>query len=172
MTPDIQNEKEETTMLSSKVRSRLDWLLPFIISFGMGFGALCGIASVSDAASQEGPAGDIAGAAGALVVAICVGAGFVMATLTLIVTKVLRRGPPQRIALRIVLSVVGGGIIGALVISSQTGPTTESSQTVPTAAAWVLLFGLPVLSMWAWRAKRERPPQEPQGTDEPDGELE
>jgi len=131
-------------MLSSNMRSRLVWLLPFLVSGGMAFGALIGMASASDAARQEGPAGDMAGAAGALLLLICIVVGFVMATLTVIVTKVLRRGAPDRIALRLGLSIVGGGIIGAL---------GSSDGNVPTTVAWLLLLGLPVLVVWPWRGK-------------------
>ena len=131
-------------MLSSNMRSRLDWLLPFLVSGGMAFGALISPSSFSDAAMQEGPAGDMAGAAGALLVLICIVVGFVMATLTVIVTKVFRRGAPNRIALRLGMSIVGGGIIGAL---------GSNAGDVSTVVAWLLLLGLPVLSVWSWRAK-------------------
>lgn len=110
----------------------------------MAFGALIGMTSVSDAARQEGPAGDMAGAAGALMVAICIAVGFVMATLTIMVAKVLRRGAPDRIALRLGLSIVGGGVIGAL---------GSNSGNAATAVAWLLLLGTPVLLSWSWRAK-------------------
>jgi hypothetical protein len=126
------------------MRSWLVRLLPFLISGGMAFGALIGMTSVSDAARQEGPAGDMAGAAGALMVAICIAVGFVMATLTIIVAKVLRRGAPDRIALRLGLSIVGGGVIGAL---------GSNSGNAATAVAWLLLLGTPVLLSWSWRAK-------------------
>ena len=110
----------------------------------MAFGALIGMTIVSDAARQEGPAGDTAGAAGALMVVICIMAGFVVATLTIIAAKVLRRGAPDRITLRLGLSIVGGGVIGAL--GSNPG-------NVATAVAWLLLLGAPVLLSWSWRAK-------------------
>ena len=109
----------------------------------MAFGALIGMTSVSDAALQEGPAGDTAGAAGALMFVICIVVGFVMTTLTIIVAKVLRRGAPDRIALRLGLSVVGGGVIGAL------GANTGSAAT---GLAWLLLLAVPVLLSWLWRA--------------------
>ena len=85
----------------------------------MAFGGLIGMTIVSDAARQEGPAGDTAGAAGALMVVICIVVGFVMATLTVIVAKVLRRGAPDHITLRLGLSIVGGGVIGALGVESR-----------------------------------------------------
>jgi len=110
----------------------------------MAFGALIGSTIVSDAARQEGPSGDTAGAAGALMVVICVVVGFVMATLTIVIAKVLRRDPPDRIGLRFVLSIVGGGIIGAL---------APHSGIVATAAAWVILLGVPALLSWSGRTK-------------------
>jgi len=134
------------------MRSRLVWLLPFLVSGGMAFGALIGMTSASDVARQEGPAGDMAGAAGALLLLICMVVGFVMATLTVIVTKVLRRSAPDRIALRLGLSIVGGGIIGAL---------GSSAGNVRTAVAWLLLLGLPVLLVCSWRGKAALGAEEP-----------
>jgi hypothetical protein len=43
----------------------------------MAIGALVGMSSFSEAARQEGPDGDVAGAVGALMVVICIVAGFV-----------------------------------------------------------------------------------------------
>ena len=131
-------------IVSSNIRSWLVWLLPFLVSGGMAFGALIGMTGFSDAARQEGPAGDMAGAAGALMVVVCIVVGFLMATITIIVAKMLRRGSPDHIALRLGLSIVGGSIIGAL--GSKAGDVT-------TAAAWLLLIGVPVLLAWSWHAK-------------------
>jgi hypothetical protein len=110
----------------------------------MAIGALIGLTIVSNAARQEGPAGDVAGAAAALMIVICILVGFVMATVTVIVAKLLRRAAPDRIALRLGLSIVGGAVIGAL--ASNTG-------IVATAVAWLLLLGVPVLLSWSRRAK-------------------
>jgi hypothetical protein len=125
--------------VSSNMRSLLVWLIPFLVSGGMAFGALVGMSSFSEAARQEGPAGDMAGAAGALMVVICIVAGFVMATFTIIVAKVLHRSAPDSIALRFGLSVLSGGIIGVL---------GWIVQDVNTAVAWLLLLGGPVLAAW------------------------
>ena len=125
--------------MSPNLRSWLVWLLPFLVSGGMAFGVLIGPSSFSDAAMKEGPAGDIAGAAGALMVAICIVVGFVMATFTIIVARVLHRNVPDRIILRFGLSIVGGGITGALV---------AYVQDVSAAVAWLLLIGGPILIAW------------------------
>lgn len=126
-------------MLSSKNRSRIVWLLPFLASVLMACGSFFGMSSVSDAALQEGPAGDMAGAAGALLFLICIVMGFVMSTITLLVTKLLRQPPPHQIAFRLVLLFVGGIIIGAL----EANPGFWS-----TVAFWLLLLGLPILLIW------------------------
>lgn len=126
------------------MRSWLVWFLPFFVSGLMAFGVLIGMTTFSDTARQEGPAGDMAGAAGALMVSISIVVGFVMAALTLVATKLARRGPPDKIALRLGLCIVGGGIIGA---------TGSNPGTVSTVAAWLLLLVLPVLLMWPWRTK-------------------
>lgn len=125
--------------MSSNIRSWLVWLIPFFVSAGMAFGALIGMSWVSEAVTQEGPAGDMAGAAGALMVVISIVAGFVMATVVVIVAKVFHRGVPDRIVLRLGLSIVGGGIIGAL------GAAVED---VSTMVAWFLLIVGPVLLAW------------------------
>jgi hypothetical protein len=124
------------------MRSWRTWFLPFLISGGMAFGALLGLTSVSDAMKQEGPAGDVAGAAGALMVLICIVMGFIMVTITIIAAKVLRRGAPDHIGLRLGLSIVCGSIIG--VLGSYSG-------NVATALAWLMLVGAPVLLSWSWR---------------------
>ena len=131
-------------IMSSNTRSWFVWFFPFLVSGGMAIGALIGMISLSDAARQEGPAGDIAGAAGALMVVICIVVGFVMSTLTIIAAKVLRRSAPDRIVLRLGLSIVGGGIIG--VLGSNAGIVT-------TAGAWLLLLGAPVLLAWPWSSE-------------------
>ena len=135
-------------IVSSNMRSWLVWLIPFLVSGAMALGVLIGMSGVSDAARQEGPSGDMAGAAGALMVVICIVAGFVMPMLTIIVAKVLRRGAPDRIALRLGLSAVGGGIIGGLVAYVQAGNT---------ALAWVLLIGGPILLAWSCGTRRRFP---------------
>ena len=130
--------------MSPHTRSWLVWLLPFVISGGMALGALVGMTSVSSAALQEGPAGDMAGAAGALMIAVCILAGFVMATLATVVATVLGRDAPHHVALRFALSVVAGGAVGAL--GSNPGD-------VATGLTWVLLLGAPVLLTWSSRSK-------------------
>lgn len=125
--------------MSSNIRSWLVWLIPFFVSCSMAIGALIGPSSFSDAAIKEGPTGDIAGAAGALMVAICIVAGFIMAMFTIIVARVLHRSLPDRITLRFGLSIVGGGITGALV---------AYIQNKSTAVAWLLLIGGPILLAW------------------------
>ena len=130
--------------MSLNLRPWLVWLFPFLVSGGMAIGALIGMNSVSDTVTQEGPSGDIAGAAGALMVVICLVAGFAMATLTVIATKVLNRRAPNRIGLRFGLSIVGGGIIGVIGIDAG---------YMSTVVVWFLLLGLPVLLSWSWHVK-------------------
>ena len=122
----------------------LTWFLPFLVSGGMAFGSLMGMTSLSDAATQEGPAGDIAGAAGALIVVICTVVGFIMAMLTILVAKVLHRSAPNHIVLRLGLSIASGYVLGSL--GSHAG-------YVATAIAWLLLLGTPVLLAWPWQAE-------------------
>ena len=125
--------------MSSNIRSWPVWFIPFFVSLGMAFGALIGPSSLSNAMIKEGAAGDIAGAAGALMVAICIVVGFVMATFTIIVARVLHRSVPNHITLRFLLSIVGGGITGALV---------AYVQDTSTVIAWLLLIGGPILIAW------------------------
>ncbi len=114
----------------------------------MAFGALIGLSCVSEAVMQEGPAGDMAGAAGALMVVICIVAGFVMATVTLIAARVFHRRMPDRIALRLALCIAGGGIIGAL---------GAYVQDVSTTAAWLLLIFGPIMLAWFCGTGRQLP---------------
>ncbi|MBN1546660.1 MAG: hypothetical protein JW902_08385 [Syntrophaceae bacterium] len=125
--------------MSSNMRSRLVWLIPFLVSGGMAFGALVGISFFSDDTRQEGPAGDIAGALGALMVIICIVAGFAMAALTIIVAKVRHRRTPDHIFITLVMSALGGIIIGVLV---------WNIQGLNVAVDWLLLLVGPVLLAW------------------------
>jgi len=148
--------------VSSNMRSGLVWLIPFFVSGGMAFGAFIGMCSISDAALQEGQAGDMAGAVGALVVVICIVVGFVMATLTIIVAKVLRRGAPDRIALRLGLSIVGAGIIGmgAGIVGiggDIIGALGLNAEDVNKLVFWLLLIGGPVLLAWFCGTQRRFP---------------
>jgi hypothetical protein len=117
----------------------------------MAFGALIGPSSYSNAMTGRGPAGDIAGAAAALMVAICIVVGFVMATFTIIVAKVLHRSVPDHIILRFGLSIVGGGITGALV---------AYVQGASTVIAWILLIGGPILLAWFCGTGKRLPAKE------------
>jgi len=128
--------------MTTTARSWLAWFLPVLISAGMAVGAIIGLSIGSDMVTQEGPKGDMAGAAGALAAVLCILAGFVMSTLTIITAKLLRRGPPARFALRFVLSIAGGIVIGVL------GPRTG---VIAIAASWILLLGTPALLAWTWQ---------------------
>lgn len=107
-------------------------------------GALIGWTSVSNSASAEGPTGDIAGAAGVLMILICIVATFVMGMLTVIAGKVLHRGEPRHFALRFAATILGGIVIGIL------GP---NNTTLSTIASWFLLLVLPILLVWFWRGE-------------------
>src|SRR2546423_1531660 len=66
------------------------------------------------ALQEPGPAGDMAGAAGAFIAAICLTGGFTVSLLAVIVSKLLRRGAPTWLALRFLLSIVDGLVIAAV----------------------------------------------------------
>jgi hypothetical protein len=118
------------------------WLFPVVISGGMGLGALIGVTGFSNAIGQSGPAGDAAGAVGVLIIGVCLVAGFTMAILTLIVMKIKGCEPKQRLLTGMVLSILGGVIIGGL------GSTGGG---MATTTSWVILILLPVLLTWSWR---------------------
>jgi hypothetical protein len=128
----------------SSSRAWLRWILPFVISGGMAFGSLLGFTGVSPALREEGTSGDVAGAAGALMVIICLVVGFVVSAFTVVVARALQRGVPGHIGLRLGLSVLGGGIAAAL------GPNDGS---VATTTAWALLVGTPIALSWSRRGR-------------------
>ena len=119
------------------------WVLPFVIGGGMGLGSLLGVTAFSDALPEEGPAGDLAGAAGALIVGLCLLAGFSLALLAVWGGKVMRRRPVRNISTGLLFSILGGGVIGALGAFGGGMPTTVS---------WCLLIVLPILLAWPWRS--------------------
>ena len=126
-------------------RSWKIWFLPFLISLGMALGSLIGMAFGSDAMVQEGSAGDVAGAAGALIMLICIVMGFIMSFLAIIPIKIFRLGTPDWFTLRLGLSILTGVIIG--IFGTNTG-------TLTTMAAWIILVGIPVLLTWPCPRKR------------------
>ena len=71
-----------------------------------------------------------------------------MATLTIIVAKVFRRGLPERNALGLGLSFVGAVIIGALAVYAD---------EVSTATAWLILICGPALLAWFCGTRRPLP---------------
>ncbi len=85
----------------------------------------------------------MAGALTAVMMLVAFVVGFVVTTLTLVVAKLKRRGAPDRIALRLGLSVVGGGAIGAL---------AANQADLPIGAA-ILLIAVPVALAWPSFAK-------------------
>ena len=126
----------------NKNSSWLAWTLPFLVSGGLGLGALIGLSFFSDTIQKEGAAGDLAGAAGALLVLICVVMGFVMALITVIVAKLKRHKVWNFYILRFSLSIAGGVIVGAI------GPKGGG---ISGAIVWLLLFSLPVFISWPWQ---------------------
>lgn len=121
------------------------WLLPFLVSGGLALGALIGLIIFNDTMQQEGAAGDLAGAAGALMVLICVIMGFVMALITVIVARVTRHKTWTLFFLRFGLSIAGGIVVGA--IGSNDG---EISGII----ALLLLSSLPVFISWPWQISK------------------
>lgn len=125
--------------MGSNIRSWFVWLIPFFISLGMAMGALLGSSFYFNAEVKNGLNGEIAGAAGALMVLICIVVGFTTAMVTIIVAKILHRSSPGRMALRLCLSLIGGGVTGTLGVYAQ---------DVSTVFAWFLLVGGPALLAW------------------------
>jgi hypothetical protein len=130
--------------VSPRMRSWLAWLLPFLVAPGLVIGATVGLSMFSDAAHEPGPAGDIAGAAGALIAAICLTGGFTVSLLAVVVSKLLRRGAPTRLLLRVALSLVDGLAVAAV------GAGKGSFQLAQIAGA-ILIFVVPALLSWTWQ---------------------
>jgi hypothetical protein len=72
----------------------------------MAFGGLIGMACAWDDARYEGPTGNTLAAGTALMAMICILVVFGIATATVIAAKVERRGAPDRLILRLGLSIV------------------------------------------------------------------
>ncbi|MEQ1907493.1 MAG: hypothetical protein ABMA15_01635 [Vicinamibacterales bacterium] len=120
----------------------MHWILPLLIGIGMAIGALLGMALTSDAALQEGPAGDLAGAFGALTVMMCLLVGLLVSTVTLAVRALLKRPAPRRLLARLAVSIAGGMLIGAL------GSTSLLRDTL---LPWLPLLVVPAVTCWPWR---------------------
>lgn len=115
------------------------WAMPFIIGGGMGLGGVLGVTASSEALSREGPAGDLAGALGALIVGLNLLAGFSLALLAIVLGKIMGKRVPGTISTRLAFSILGGVVIGAL--------GTERG-AFATTASWSLLLALPVFLAW------------------------
>ena len=131
--------------MTSTVRADLEPLVPFLIGGGMAVGSFFGFVSSVPMLLNEGPSGDMAGAAGALTMILSGGAGAFASTVSLAVARALGRGTPQQMLLRGVLSLVAGAGFG--VIGSAEGELAS-------AMMWFLLLGAPALIAWFWRSGR------------------
>ena len=120
---------------------RVLWFLPFLISAAVGLGTLLGFALFTRGWSQDGPSGDTAGAAGALLLVLSVGASFASASLITIAAGLAHRGAPTLLLVRLGLGVVAGTAIGAL------APNEGDSAGV---VMWVGLLGVPAILSWPW----------------------
>lgn len=93
--------------------------LPFVVATGLMIGA--GI--TSSIFGPEQPRNNDVAIGGAIVVYVTFAIGFVVSLITIVIGAVLRRYPPARILLRGGLSMIAGGIIGALAWAQFTGVT-------------------------------------------------
>lgn len=135
----LQNDNMDA---ENNFSSRLAWILPFFVSGGMGLGAFLGLSFFGDMMHREGPEGDLAGAAGALLILICVSMGFLLALTTVVIAKVRGRKGWDRFLLRFCLSMTGGLVEGIIGINGG---------GLSTALAWLLLLSLPVVVSWPWQ---------------------
>lgn len=125
--------------------SWLVWVLPFLVSGGFAVGSLLGYSLFfGSMIQQEGPEGDLAGAAGALMILICTAMGFIMAMITVIIAKLKRLKKYNHFTLRFGLSIAGGIVIGAI---------GTNGGGFSTAIAWLLLFCLPIIFSWPWQVR-------------------
>lgn len=122
----------------------MHWMLPLLISIGMAIGALLGMAITSDAALQDGPSGDLAGAFAALTVMMCLLVGLLVSTVTSVVRAVLKRPVPRHLLARLAVSIAGGIVIGAL------GSTSLLRETL---LPWLPLLAVPAAAAWPWPAR-------------------
>lgn len=120
----------------------MHWILPLLIGTGMAIGALLGMAITSDAAFQDGPSGDLAGAFGALTITMCLLVGLVVSSVTSILRALLKRPAPRRLLTRTAVGIAGGLMIGAL------GSTALLRETV---LPWFPLLAVPAAASWPWR---------------------
>lgn len=133
-------------------RSSLDAVLPMLIGGFMAAGSLVGFAAASPTLLQEGPSGDMAGAAGALTMILAGGAGVVSSAIGTVVARARGRGVPQRVVLRCGLSLLNGVAVGAI---------ASAQSDVAQAMVWLLLLGAPVAIAWCWRTPlSSRPPSD------------
>ena len=142
--------------MSTDKRSWIRWLLPFIVSGGMAFGAMVGYSNVSDTVLQQGVSGHAVGTIGAVILVSCLAAGFVMSALTVIVSRVLRRGIPGYICIRAVLSLVGGGAVVSAAFAGGVrvvGVAGANSKGLMDVIVWLLLLGIPVVVSLSRRPK-------------------
>lgn len=133
----------------------MHWILPLLIGIGMAVGALLGMAVTSDAAFKDGPAGDLAGAFGALTVVMCLLVGLVVSMATSIARALLKRPVPRHMLARLAMSVAGGTLVGAL------GSTALLRDTL---LPWLPLLAVPAVASLPWgprhwrtRAQSRRP---------------
>ena len=85
--------------------------IPFLVGGGIAIGESIAGALIGPDLPKNN---DVAGAGVAIMFYLSFGLGFVVSLITIVVRAVLRRQPPARLAIRGVLSVITGAVIGAL----------------------------------------------------------
>lgn len=133
-----------------------DALLPFAVSVCMAAGSFGAYITVSPTLLEEGPRGDMAGAAGALTMILSGGCGLVVSLAAMAVARARGRGRPRRMAFRCALSLVAGAGVGLA--------GTSDSEALAWLT-WCCLLVAPALVTWLWRAQASPRVVSPPATD-------
>ncbi len=126
-------------------RRRRAWDLPFMLTFGQTIGTAVGSSLAAGPALERDPVGS---ALALLSIAVAV-VTLVLSVVTVGCIALLRRPPSERLGLRAGLSVLSGGLIGAL----SWGLRSDDIAYVPVAALILATIGLSV--PWSGRANAQ-----------------
>lgn len=90
------------------------WCLSFIVTGGLLIGCFFGRVFLSPAMSQLGPPGDMAGAAGVLLLLVCFSAAIIFSSDTVILCQIFYHCKFEKFLIRFLSCLAGGVLTGVL----------------------------------------------------------
>lgn len=134
--------------MNSSMRRGSPWLLPFLITGGMTFGAFIGMSIVWRATAKPGATSDWEAVLQGVSLLIVI-PGFAWSVFTMLAARALRRAAYDRFPLRLALSIASGAGVGTL---AEFGVYAEM-------LGGLLFFGSVAVLGWSWAGPTAADPE-------------